>query len=139
MNRRRLALIAIIVVVVFVIFSVGATLLFNSGGGASSVGTISSVSYSQTKAVQGWDDSTHTMTDAGQLSELQKVLAKNNWSPNAKVDSNSMCAGGLATTLAMTFSNNSRSTLRVYECGRDSGALATDVTSLVSSWRGHSS
>lgn len=131
-NRRRIAIIAGIVIVAFIVFTIGTTVVLNFA--PKPVQQLSKVSYNQTKAVPGWDDTTTTTTDPAQLGALHEVLVKDKWAPGSSAANNG-CAGGLATNLAMTFTDGSSAKLRVYQCGRDNDDLTDDVSTLVSGWR----
>jgi len=132
-NRRRIAIIAGIVIVACIVFTVGTTVVLNLT--PKPLQPLSTVSYNQTKAVPGWDDATMTTTDPAQLAALHDVLVKDGWTPGSSAANNG-CAGGLATNLALTFTDGSHAKLHVYQCGRDSNALTDDVSALVSQWRG---
>jgi hypothetical protein len=132
-RARRIALwvggavvaVAIIVVVVILVAHPG-----------SWNGTLSSVAYSQSQAVPGFDDSTHTTTDADRLAALQRVLHGDGWHPGDTTHNpQNGCAGGVTTHLSMRLGDGSTAKLTTYKCGNDSDKLTADVTSLVSSWR----
>jgi hypothetical protein len=132
-NRRRIAIIAGIVIVAFIVFTIGTTVVLNLAPKAPA--QLTQVTYKQTKAVPGWDDSTHTTTDAARLSAMHDVLVKDGWKPGDKPASGNGCAGGTATQLELTFAGGAQSKLTVYQCGRDTDALTKDITNLVTSWR----
>jgi hypothetical protein len=131
-TRRRVAIVIGIVVAALIVVAVGVTLAVNLA--PKPVATLSKVSYSQTKAVPGWDDSTRTTTDPAQLKALHDVLQNDHWAPGP-AEPQTGCAGGLGTNLAMTFQDGSKATLHVYECGAQREALTKDITALVSQWR----
>ncbi|HWU57714.1 MAG TPA: hypothetical protein VN045_03260 [Microbacteriaceae bacterium] len=132
-NRRRIAIIAGIVIVAFIVFTVGTTVVLNLA--PKPPAALTQVTYKQTKAVLGWDDSTHTTTDPARLSAMHDVLVKDGWKPGDKRAGRNGCAGGTATQLGLTFAGGTQSQLTVYECGRDADALTKDITDLVTSWR----
>lgn len=132
-NRRRIAIIAGIVIVAFIVFTIGTTVVLNLA--PKTPAALTQVTYKQTKAVPGWDDSAHTTTDPARLNALHDVLAKDGWHPGDKPADSSGCAGGTGTRLDLTFTGGQKSQLSVYQCGRDSDALTKDITDLVSSWR----
>lgn len=99
-------------------------------------GTLTSVSYSQSQAVPGFDGSTHTTTEAGRLAALQRVLRSDGWHPaDTGSDPTNGCAGGITTHLTMRLGDGTTSKLDTYRCGNDNDRLTMDVTSLVSAWR----
>jgi hypothetical protein len=132
-NRRRIAIIAGIVIVAFIVFTIGTTVVLNFS--SKPPAELTQVTYKQTKAVPGWDDSTHTTTDPARLTAMHDVLVKDGWKPGDKPADGNGCAGGTATHLGLTFAGGAQSQLTVYQCGRDADALTTDITNLVTSWR----
>lgn len=99
-------------------------------------GTLTSVAYSQSQAVPGFDGSTHTTTDSDRLAALQRVLHSDGWHPGDTTHNpNNGCTGGITTHLRMRLGDGSTAKLTTYRCGNDGDKLTADVTSLVSSWR----
>lgn len=134
-NRRRLTVIAVIVIAALALVSIGAFLAVATR--QHPVPTLSSVQYSQSKAVPGWDDSAHTTTDPSRLTQLRSTLMRNGWSPSSGNPARQNgCAGGLTTRLALSFTDGTHSTLTVYECGANNDSLTKAVSSLISAWRG---
>ncbi len=120
--------------VVVVAIAVATTILLVRPGSWN--GTMLSVSYRQSQAVPGFDDSTHTTTDPGRLAELRRVLHDDGWLPgDTGRGANDGCTGGITTHLRMTLGDGTTSELVTYRCGNDADALTADVTRLVSSWR----
>lgn len=135
-NRKRLAIIAGIVVIIFVIFTVGTTIVLNLAPKAPHAPSeLSSVTYRQTKAVEGWDDSTHTTSDPAQLQAMHDVLVKDGWQVGKSPARNAGCTGGLETQLELSFTDGLKSQFSVYRCGGNPSALTGDISDLVSSWR----
>jgi hypothetical protein len=99
-------------------------------------GTITSVTYRQSQAVPGFDDSPKTTTDPQQLDALTEVLRDDGWHPGASViEARPGCAGGVTTRLQLTLGDGTKTMLQTYSCGSDNSRLTTDVTNLVSGWR----
>jgi hypothetical protein len=101
---------------------------------ATSVPPIQSASYKQSKAVPGFDESTHKVTEASQLTQLHDTLSKDGWTIGANPPRPQGCTGGLETSFSMTFTDGTSSSVSVYQCGNDNSALTDDLTKLVASW-----
>jgi hypothetical protein len=130
-NRRGLVAIIGIVALSLGIVTAAVIVAFHPG---HDVAQITKLEYSQSKAVPDFDNSTHTVTDTADLSQLRSVLQRDGWYPGAVTSSGDGCTGGLTTNLHLTFADHSSSQLTVYQCGGSTDSLTTDVTELISSW-----
>lgn len=120
-----------------VVLVAGAAGCSGGTGAKTSVGEISSVTYSQDEAVPDFDSSPHTVTDPGRLAALRQTLQDDGWKqrPATEDSGPSGCSGGTSTTLQISFASGAKSTISVYRCGSSNDRLTTDLTSLVDSWR----
>lgn len=94
---------------------------------------LTSVTFSQSKAVPDYDSDTYTVTDADQLAALEAVLDTYDWKPGTSYPRDNACVGGTTTEIALVFADNSTATIHTYRCGSSDG-LVDELTDLVSSW-----
>src|SRR6476469_7167457 len=97
---------------------------------------IESVTYSQMKAVEGFDTSEHTMKDAKQIARFTALLKKHNVDemkyPSASA---APCTGGLSTYVTINFDNGTKSKMFLSNCGGNTTLFVQDVTTLVAGWK----
>lgn len=82
------------------------------------VSTISSVSYSQSQAVQDFDDATYEQSDPTELVRLEQLLEKYDVAPGVTDNApDESCDGGLSTTATLSYQDGTTSNLVVESCG----------------------
>jgi hypothetical protein len=99
---------------------------------------IERLSFSQSQALPGFDDTTRQVTEAPQLAKFS-ALADKYSIDLAHFDTalNDNCTGGLGTTIAVTFTDSTTARLRLYDCrgGVAKGTFVSGATALFATWR----
>lgn len=100
-------------------------------------GPITSIEYSQTKAIPHFDISVHTVVEPAKITAFTDLLNKYSINANAyKQSLNDGCTGGLATEVTLKYANSPSATFRIYDCASPvpKGTFVTDATALFTGW-----
>jgi hypothetical protein len=102
------------------------------------VSTISSVSYSQSQAVQNFDDTTYEQKDPAELVRLEQLLDEYDVTPGVTDNApDESCDGGLSTTATLRYQDGTTSDLVVESCGGGAYEKFNSAASdLFTAWHG---
>ncbi len=135
-SRLQLRLIAVVAAVVTVALVVLIVTL--NSGSRPELTPITSIQYSQSKAVEGFSASSHETTDAARIAAFSAIVTKYSIDvTNFDQTLNDVCTGGLATVITLRFADSKSAKLRVYDCGRTvpRGTFVSDASALFTRWR----
>lgn len=130
---RLIAVIAAVVIValVLLVFAVNSS-------SRPLLGPITGIQYSQSKAVEGFSDSSHETTDPERIAAFTKLVKEYSIDvTHFDQTLNDVCTGGLATNITLEFADSKTAKLRVYDCGRTvpRGTFVSDTSALFTRWR----
>ena len=104
-------------------------------------GSIRSLTFEQSKAVDGFDDSSYTITDVDRLAEFSALLEEHNISPlllDVQYHEPSDCDGGTSTSLAVEYGDGhvAEAVLEPSCDGSgDNAEFLDEATELLTSWK----
>jgi hypothetical protein len=130
---RLIAAIAAVVIVALVLLIVAV-----NSGNRPVLTPITSIQYSQSKAVKGFSDSSHKTSDPARIATFTAIVTKYSIDvTHFDRTLNDVCTGGLATDITLGFADSKTATLRVYDCGRTvpRGTFVSDSSALFTRWR----
>jgi hypothetical protein len=130
--RLLVALVAVVVVAIV------AVLIAVDNAPAPRLERVTSIDYSQSKAILDFDDSAHTITDTARIASFTHLVAKYSidvWHFDQTL--NDVCTGGLSTDIDLHFARAKTASLRLYDCGRTvpRGTFVSDATALFTKLR----
>ncbi len=130
---RLIAALAAVIIIVVALLVVSVT-----SGPRPETTPITSIQYSQSKAVEGFTNSSHQTSDAARIAAFT-AIAKKYGVDVTHFDQtlNDVCTGGLATDITLEFADSKTAELRVYDCGRTvpRGTFVSDTSALFTRWR----
>ncbi|MHC5795169.1 hypothetical protein ACVXZ4_03345 [Lacisediminihabitans sp. FW035] len=130
---RLIAALAGVVVVALVL-----TIVALSSSPRAALPPITGIQYSQSKAVEGFSDSSHETSDPARIAAFTAIVKKYGVDvTNFDQTLNDVCTGGLATDITLEFADSKTAELRVYDCGRTvpRGTFVSDTSALFTRWR----
>lgn len=99
-------------------------------------GEITSITFSQSQAVEGFDDSDYTQTDPAAIAEFQALLNEFGVVPGQTALTAEGCPGSLGTELELTYRDGATVPMSLNTCGAGAHEdFMNEATDLVSSWR----
>jgi len=130
---RLVAAVAVVVIVAVVLVIVAA-----NSSQRPTLPSITGIQYSQSKAVEGFSDSSHETADPARIAAFTAIINKYGVDvTNFDQTLNDVCTGGLATNITLRFADSKTAELRVYDCGRTvpRGTFVSDTSALFTRWR----
>jgi hypothetical protein len=99
-------------------------------------GEITSITFEQSQAVEGFDDDEYTQTDPGAIAEFQALLDEFGIVPGQTDLTAEGCPGSLSTELTIAYGEGATVPMSLDTCGAAAHAdFMNEATDLVSSWR----
>jgi hypothetical protein len=115
--------------------TVGAALTACTSSSSESYAEITSVTFSQSQAVQNFDDAEYTQSDKAEIAKIYALFDEFHISPATyKSPDTGGCAGGVTTDLSLNYSTTSRIDMTIDGCGAASGTFEGKATELFSTW-----
>lgn len=136
-SARRAALVGAIVAAIALMF-VAIFILVSVLTPARAMAPISSIEFSQSKAVPNFPDATHTTTEPARIAAFTALVKRYSIDvTNFDQSLNDDCTGGLSTDITLRFAPSGAAKLRLYDCGRTvpRGTFVSDATALFTTWR----
>jgi hypothetical protein len=99
--------------------------------------TVTRLTFSQDQAVVGFTPVTKTVTDPARIAKFQALVSKYDIDEtDFDTRLNDVCTGGLDTRVTLSASDDSRHTMRLYDCsgGGARQTFVTDATALLTAW-----